>query len=97
MSLGLVQVTIPLTTLLNSQTAVHIINAIGLPYFFSIYAVLDIIAFFVLLFVMKETKGLSDKKKKQLYRPKGVGESATSSDALSDEEPEEKALAVKQI
>ena len=88
-SLALVQVTIPITALLNSQTAVHIIDAIGLAKWFSIYAVLDIIAFFVLIFVMKESKGLTDKQKKRLYRPEVLNMSTSPSEGLSDSEEEE--------
>ena len=49
--------------------------------FFTIYAVLDYIGFVVLLFVMKETKGLSDKQKKSLYRKRAASLISSANDS----------------
>ena len=69
-TLGVAAISTSTMAMINIGSMLPIADSIGLDYWFLLSSVWSFASFFFATFIIKESKGLTDKQQKSLYHPK---------------------------
>ena len=82
--LGITQIQIAVLVLIQSIGAFPLMASAGIPGFLMLSCLMSILGFLFTCFCIRETMGLTDKQKKQLYRPSHLRDDDLSSDEATE-------------